>query len=237
MLAGGKRPGPARDQLDRPTGLILTDAGDLIVCDSLNHRIQRWSPEATYGETILSDVACHKLFAGKKGEILFSNEKNEIIRWLPAENRTELVMQAAGKSQPRTKSNMFLSRSGNVYVADTKNNRILKYKPGQSDADIVVVSGPVSPSFGPSSFNAPTFVIADDEETLYIMDSLNKRIVRLTADGVADIVAINNEFSVAPNALHFDRHGNLYASNFNRVMRYDIDTSACSKFLKSCSTA
>ena len=228
-MAGGRGAGLAREQLNNPTSILLTTTKDLIICDSNNRRIQRWSQNANYGETVISGVACYKLFTGQNGEILFSTDKNEIFKWLPVENRTELVMKAGGKNPPSSKSNMFLSRNGNVYVADAGNNRILKYIPGQDDA-YIIAGGQPQQSSALDHLNEPSAVVVDAKGTLYITDGGNRRIVRWMV-GETKGVILNNEFLNAPNAIHFDGNGNLYASDYSRAIRYPIDTSACCKFL------
>ncbi|CAF4980539.1 unnamed protein product, partial [Rotaria sp. Silwood1] len=225
LLAGGRGAGLAREQLNNPTSVLLTTTNDLIICDEGNKRIQRWSQNANYGETVISNIACYKLFTDQNGEILFSTDKNEIFKWFPVENRTELLMKAAGGKPPKTKSNMFLSRNGNLYVADTPNNRILKYTPGLDDAN-VIAGGQAWASSDLGHLNQPTSVIVDSKGTLYIMDAGNKRIVRWTAGDTKGSILTSKNFDV-PRVIHFDRNGNLYAMDGISVTRYDIDTSAC----------
>ena len=126
LIAGGKGPGSGREQLNYPKSLLLTKTQDLIICDSANGRIQFWPQNANYGETLISNVQCNQLFTDQHGELLFSTVRNEIFKWFPAENRTELIMKADGQNPPASLSQMFLSRNGNVYVADrTRGKRVI----------------------------------------------------------------------------------------------------------------
>lgn len=223
LLAGGRGPGSAREQLNEPTSVLLTTTGDLIICDGANERIQRWSHNVNYGETLIGNIACNQLFTDKNGEILFSTQKNEIFKWTPTENGAELVMKAAGKNPPGSSSKMFLSRNGNVYVADKNNNRILKYTSGQDDAE-VVAGGQAWSSSDLNHLTEPTAVVVDDKGALYITEYQNGRIVRWGAGDLAGVVLGKTEYL---NALHFDRNGNLYVANYRSIIRLDIDTSAC----------
>ena len=219
--------GQGRDQLDYPTSVLVTATKDLIICDRDNRRIQWWPHQSIYGETLISDVACLKLFTDHNGEIMFSTNQNELFKWNPAENRTDLVMEAAGKNPPKSSSNMFLSRNGNIYVADAENNRILKYRPGQDDADIVA-GGQAWQSSDLNHLNKPKSVIVDDKGTLYIADEGNNRIVRWRSGDTQGVILSHQSYT---SVLNFDRNGNLFSASFNHVERCDIDTSACGKFL------
>jgi hypothetical protein len=44
-------PGVTAHQLNHPAHLVVDSANIMYVSDSLNHRIQKWSPSASYGTT------------------------------------------------------------------------------------------------------------------------------------------------------------------------------------------
>ncbi len=53
-VAGGNGAGLGSDQLDQPAGVYVSKkTGDIYIADQNNHRIQRWSPGATSGVTIV----------------------------------------------------------------------------------------------------------------------------------------------------------------------------------------
>lgn len=53
-VAGGNGSGSGNHQLNFPTGLCISSkTGDIYIADMDNHRIQRWSPKATSGVTIV----------------------------------------------------------------------------------------------------------------------------------------------------------------------------------------
>jgi len=53
-VAGGNRAGSGSDQFNQPYGVCVSKkTGDIYIADAANHRIQRWSPAATTGVTII----------------------------------------------------------------------------------------------------------------------------------------------------------------------------------------
>ena len=59
-MAGGNGRGNRSDQLYCPAGVIIDNEKDsLIICDYVNDRVVRWSPQnGESGETIISNVRC-----------------------------------------------------------------------------------------------------------------------------------------------------------------------------------
>jgi sugar lactone lactonase YvrE len=225
-LAGGRGQGLSREQLNNPTSVVLTTNRDLIICDSDNKRIQRWNHNTNYGETLIDGVACRQIFVNESGDLLFTTAKNEIFKCLPTENRTELVIKAGGKNPPKGESNMFLSRTGNLYVADAGNNRILKYAAGAVDAD-VIAGGQTWESSELNHLIEPQSVIVDDKETLYIADSGNDRIIRWAAGDTIGVVVAK---VTGVKTVRFDQDGNMYGLTGSSVTRFNINKSACGKF-------
>ena len=103
--------------------------------------------------------------------------------------------------------------AGNLYIADSGNNRIVKVAPGGA---ATVVS---TPSF---TLDNPTGVALDGAGNLYIADSGNGRVVELSAQGAASALntnslALANNYGVAVDGL-----GNVYTSDAtnNRVIEF-----------------
>lgn len=231
VLVGGG--GEAWVHFGTPESILLTATGDLIICDSGYHRIERWSPKTNSTVSLINNVDCSQLFTDQNGDLLFSTSRSMLYKWLPAENRTQLVMKPAGKILPsKAKGNrMFLSRNGDVYVADVANDRILKYTTGQNDAEIIA-GGQTWQSSDLTHLDSPVSVIVDDKGTLYIGDAGSSQVVRWDVADSAGVVLTKQEKVGSNLIVRFDRSGNLYASSYTSIVRYDIDTSACSKLFK-----
>ena len=118
---------------------------------------------------------------------------------------------------------------GNIYFADSGNHRIRKISP---DGRIVTVAGSGEPGFldGPAGlarFRSPQDVAADSAGNLYVADSGNHRIRRISADGFVSTVAgtgqegFGGDFGPAqlaalawPRAVAVGPGGVVYVSDF-----------------------
>ena len=83
--------------------------------------------------------------------------------------------------------------SGNVYVADTKNNTIRKVTPGGVVSTLAGLAGRVSGGFdgtgSAASFSYPEGVAVDTSGTVYVADTLNATIRKITPGGVVTTLA------------------------------------------------
>jgi sugar lactone lactonase YvrE len=101
-------------------------------------------------------------------------------------------------------SGLALDPSGNVYVADTLNDRVVKVD-GSGTATVVTTLG--------ITLHYPTGVALDGAGNLYIADDGDGQVVMVTAAGVASVLdngalKITNNFSVA-----VDGSGNVYTTD------------------------
>lgn len=90
--------------------------------------------------------------------------------------------------------------NGNLYVADTGNNRIVVLDSDQKlERVIESFEGPA----GPDGFQAPKGVCVTADGTVYVADSGNKRIVQLSADGALVRIVENPTGDVLPENFDF----------------------------------
>jgi len=154
--------------LNGPAGVVVDAAGNLYIADSNNNRIRKVSPSGT-----ISTVAGN----GTRG---FSGDGG------PA--------TSAGLSP----QGVAVDAAGNLYIADTFNSRIRKVSP---DGMMTTVAG-VGPEYpanggfsgdgGPAtsaSLYLPGSVVVDAAGNLYIADSYNHRIRKVSPDGIITTVA------------------------------------------------
>jgi uncharacterized protein (TIGR03437 family) len=116
--------------------------------------------------------------------------------------------------------------AGNVYIADTGNNRIRRVSGGI----ITTVAGNGTAGFagdgGPATsaeLNAPNYVAVDSAGNLYISDTGNKRIREVASGGVITTIASG---LTGPGAIAVDSAANLYFADGASVHRFSDGTLA-----------
>ena len=110
--------------------------------------------------------------------------------------------------------------TGNVYVADNNNHRVVKWQPGATTG--IVVAGGNGAGSGLNQFNAPYGVYADADSNVYVVDRNNHRIIKWAPGAAAGVVVaggngagsganqINN-----PRGVFVDEANNVYITDFN----------------------
>ncbi len=108
---------------------------------------------------------------------------------------------AATNSELGTPSGTAVDGSGNVYVADAANNVIEKVTPGGSLSIFAGTGVSGLPTAGPatgSHLNHPTGVAVDGSGNVYIADSINDVIEKVTPAGTLSIIAGTPGHHAAP---------------------------------------
>jgi uncharacterized protein (TIGR03437 family) len=184
-----------------PWGIAVDAAGNIFIADTGNHRIRKVSPDG-----IISTVAG----SGVRGS---SGDGG------PA--------TAASLNEP---NGVALDSGGNLYIADTANHRIRKVTPG---GIISTVAGTGRPGLigdgGPAtqaSLEKPYDVAVGPSGILYIADTYNHAIRRVSPEGVLSTIAGVGFFGFSgdggpavdaalqfPEGVHVDAGGNVYISD------------------------
>ncbi|HXF04152.1 MAG TPA: hypothetical protein VNM72_01900 [Blastocatellia bacterium] len=156
--------GPAKDaQLNGPRGIAVDASGNIYIADTGNHRIRQID-----GTLRITTIAGD----GIKG---FAGDGED-----------------ATKARLNTPIAVAVSSTGDLYIADTGNNRIRRVSAGK----ITTVAGTGFPIFsgdgGPATaagLNAPLGLLFDTLGNLLIADTGNNRIRRIDASGIITTVA------------------------------------------------
>ncbi len=200
---GGDGAAATAATLDTPTGVAVDASGNIYIADSHNHRIRKVS-----GGTISTIAGTGTPgFAGDGGAATAAQ------LWLP--------------------SAVAVDASGNVYVADTNNQRIRKI----SGSTIATIAGDGEELFAGDGaaataavLDSPTGVAVDAAGNVYIADRHNQRIRMVTPGGTISTVAGSGgaSFSGAyggdgaspaaaslsrPSGVSVDAGGNIYIAD------------------------
>ena len=205
-------------RLANPFGIAVSDAGEIFVADTENHRIRRISSSG-----VISTVAGRGTagFAGDRraatrarlwsprgialdgmGRLYVADSKNHRIRVIDSNG---IITTFAGTGRPGfggddgppaeaqllSPSAVAVDTLGDVYIADTGNHRIRKV----SDGIITSVAGNSRVGFGGdggpadlATLNRPEGVALDVYGTVYIADTRNHMVRRVDLDGTISTV-------------------------------------------------
>jgi len=247
-------------ELGRVSGLALDSAGNLYIADPDNYVIRKVSS----GGTITTFAGSNALGAGGTGDhglatsaqlskptglaldaagnLYIADTGNSRIRMVAASNSyiTTLSTGSAVLSSPK---GVAVDAAGRVYIADTDNCRILKVTPSGSITITTTVTGSDSGACGYSGdggpaasalLDHPSGVALDAAGNLYIADTFNQRIRRVSAATGTITTLAGKRFSgytgdggssasaelSFPLAVLVDPHGNIYVSDTqNSVIR------------------
>ncbi|MDA2933238.1 hypothetical protein MYX82_02730 [Acidobacteria bacterium AH-259-D05] len=269
--------GPANEAtLAVPRGVVVDGAGSLFISDSRNNRIRKVDATSNVITTIVGVGELHfagddvpatqaSLFpidvvADPAGNLFIADSDNNRIRKVEA--TTGIITTVAGLGEegfsgdggPATQAALnspfavALDVAGNLFIADSDNNRIRKVE--ATTGIITTVAGLGEEGFsgdgGPATEAAldnPQGIVVDAGGHLFIADSFNRRVRKVSAaTGVITIVAGSGEFVFFldgvpgdggpateaalgfPNGLAVDKDGNLFIAVNNRIRKVDAAT-------------
>jgi len=243
--------GPATGaQLDLPSGVAVDSTGDLYIGDARNGRVRRVSKgvittvagDGTPGSSgdngpataaQLNGVA-YGLAVDSAGDLYIADAYNCRVRKVS----NGVIANIAGNgfcgfsgdsgppnaAQLNVPSGVAVDSAGNVFIADTNNHRVRKV----SDGVITTVAGSVTGGFAGdggiatnAELNFPDGVALDSAGNLYIADSNNSRIRRVSGGVITTVAGNGSGYSgdngpatsaglSYPSSVAVDSAGSLY---------------------------
>jgi DNA-binding beta-propeller fold protein YncE len=180
---GGK--GTSRGQFDSPTGIAVDGSGNVLVADTGNGRIEKFSPTGVFLSTIASKGTGHGqlrdpngIAIDRAGNNYVAEAGNHRVQKLAPDGTfiAEWKGPELGFYGPRR---IAIGQDDSVYVVDQGHDRIVKFGP---DGTVVTVWG--SKGNGDGQFNDPTSVAVDPtSNNVYVADPINKRIQIFDSNG------------------------------------------------------
>jgi sugar lactone lactonase YvrE len=173
MFEGGR--GTDEGQFDSPTGMCVDGNGNILVADTGNGRIQKFSPNGTFA-TSIATTDPHGIAIDHAGNIYVAEigSKHRVLKLGP--DGTFIAEWAPGLYGPRK---IAIGPEDSIYVVDSGRNRIVKFSP---DGQVLASWG--SEGSGDGQFVGFSSVAVDPTTNkVYVADSLNKRIQIFDSDG------------------------------------------------------
>ncbi|CAF1046941.1 unnamed protein product [Adineta steineri] len=222
--------------LNMPQDIVVDKNGTVYISDGGNYRVVRWYQNEQKGEVLIDHIQAVGIAQDNQGFIYVSEYANgQITRW-NFNDDDELSGEIVAKNLGHTNF-IFIDQNGSVYSAGILKDRILKIIEG-NDEPILITAQYDSSEHRFDQLSRPSGVFVDAQETVYVADTQNHRIMRWLqgATNGTLIVGGNGKGSASdqldyPSDLFLDRQGNLYVTDTlnNRVQKFLIDESSCQK--------
>lgn len=169
------------------------------------------------------------------GNLFIVDEGNDTIRMMAPTGVVSTVAGSAGISGKTDgvggsarfdgPQGIVSDTAGNLYVTDTGNHTIRRITPAgivSTFAGLAGVTGNVDGAGNSARFNRPRGIAIDSANNLYVTESGNGGIRKISADGVVSTFAINLQFpdvtdgvpAGAYGAIAVDSHGNAFVSRY-----------------------
>ena len=200
IVAGIGASGSSLNQLNTPCGIALDRQKNLIIADYLNHRVVRYSPNATSGTVLIgtgsqgSDSVSLRnpsgLFFDEINALLYVADvfNHRIQRYslnvssFPLNGTTVAGGHGQGSAMDQLNQpyDLWISnKTGAIYIADSNNHRIQRWQRGASTG-VTIAGDPLGLSGSNATLLKFPYRIAinADETFLYVSDGLNSRIQR-----------------------------------------------------------
>lgn len=183
MFQGGK--GAGRGQLDFARGITVDHSGNILVADSNNSRIQKFSALGVFlsmfgapGRNLGEFQEPNGIAVDSKGNIYVADVNNHRVEKLSSDGRylAEWKGPAPGFYGPR---DVWITPDDIVYVVDQGRSRIVKF---DTNGNVLTVWG--SQGEGDGQFDEPTAVAVDPKrQRVYVADPHHRRIQVFDTNG------------------------------------------------------
>lgn len=241
----GHTDGPAQDaRFWAPFGIALDAAGDIFVADTGNNTIRKITPlgivstiAGLAGQTGSQDGAAAdarfrnpwSVAVDGDGNVYVADMSNDTIRKITPAGKVYTFAGLAGV--PGTADgygndarfdNPFgvaVDSTGNVYVSDTANDAIRKIAPGRVVTTLAGLPGTAGDTDGSGAdarFWGPQGLTVDSAGNIYVADTGNNLIRKITPMGVVTTLSLPADKKLAlnsPGGVAVDANGNVYVAD------------------------
>ena len=167
--------GSGKGQFDSPHGIAVDSAGNILVADAGNGRIQKFSPNGTF-VTSIATTDPNGIAVDRAGNIYVAEiGSKHRVRKLGPDGRF-IAEWAPGLYGPRK---IAIGPDDSIYVVDSGRNRIVKFNP---DGQVLASWG--SEGSGDGQFRGLTSVAVDRKTNkVYVSDVMNSRMEVFDSNG------------------------------------------------------
>ncbi|CAF1260826.1 unnamed protein product [Adineta steineri] len=232
-VAGGNGKGQQLNQLNEPEGIFIDENKNIFIAVCFNHRIVEWKYNAIEGQII----------AGRNGmgnrvdqlnlptDVIVDQQNDSIII---ADFNNRRVIQWLNQNQHVLINNigcygLAMDKHGFLYVSDWKKSEVRRWKMGEYNNEGIVVAGGNGRGSQLNQLNDPTFIFVDEDQSVYVSDRDNDRVMKWRKDAKqGTVVAGGNRQGKNLNQLYYpqgvivDDLSRIYVADWgnHRIMRW-----------------
>ncbi|CAF1136441.1 unnamed protein product [Adineta steineri] len=231
-VAGGNGEGQQLNQLSYPYGIFIDENKNIFIADYNNHRIVEWKYNANEGQIIAGgngqgnrmdqlNNPMDVIVDQQNHSVMIADYENKrVIQWI---NQTQQILIQNIHCQ-----GLAIDKHGFLYVSDGVRNEVKRWKIGEYNKGVVVAGGN-GQGDQLNQFNDPRFIFVDDDQSVYVSDVNNHRVMKWRKDAKEGrTVAGGNGYGGDLNQLYLphgvivDDLGQVYVTDFgnHRVMRW-----------------
>ena len=230
-LAGSARISGSADgtgsaaRFNNPSGVAVDASGNVYVADASQGTIRKVSSSAVVTTVAGSFAGPSGIAVDGSGNIYVAGTDSCVIRKISSSGAvavlagSDLCGSADGTGSAATFFSPFgvaVDATGNIYVADTTNNIIRKITSSgvvTTLAGRALISGSSDGSGRPAMFNYPNSVAVDGSGNIYVADTRNNAIRKITTSGVVSTFAGSAASFSNPCGVAVDGNGNVYVAD------------------------
>jgi sugar lactone lactonase YvrE len=218
--------------------LFVTSNGDIYIDNGVNRRVMKWISNTNTFVTVMNvKSACSGLFVDINDNLYCSMfDYNQVVKRSLNDPLMALTVVAgtgregSGSNELDRPQGIFVDVNLDLYVTDCENNRVQLFQLGQSNGITVAGERTQNPTI---SLRCPSGVVLDSDKYLFIVDSVNNRIIGSGINGFRCLVGCHGMGSQSnqlfqPRSLSFDRDRNMFVNDkYNhRIQKFEyLDNS------------
>ncbi|CAF1513992.1 unnamed protein product [Adineta ricciae] len=236
IVAGGNGDGKKLNQLSGSQGIYVDKNQNIFIADYENDRIIQWRRNENEGIIVADgngkgnridqlNYPIDMIVDEENNSVIIADTGNKrVMKWLFNQNQQEILIENI------LCSGLTKDKHGFIYVSDYEKNEVRKWKiGGKKGKKGILVAGGNGKGNQRNRLNSPTFIFVDNDQSIYVSDLGNHRVMKWRKDAREGIVVAGgngkgNDLSQLsyPTGIIVDDFGRIYvADQWNdRIMRW-----------------
>ena len=239
-IAGGNREGDKLNQLNYPYGIYIDhQQQSLYISDCYNHRVVKWKLGENNGQIVaggngrgnridqLNEPTDVIVDENNKSLIICDEGNRRVVRWSlqnPNDDK-EILFENIGCW------GLMMNKNGDLFVSDWNEHAVKRWRKGEKGGKGTIVAGENGKRNELNQLYNPTHIFVDREETVYVSDKLNHRVMKWLKGANEGIVVAGGQGKGNslkqlnhPKGLVVNEIGDIYVADWgnDRIMCWSL---------------